>query len=69
VDDCHSGSLLSPARIPVTAATPERVAGLLAGHPLGLDCYFVKNQSSGLMLSVVLCGVTPWRLLATSVSW
>jgi hypothetical protein len=48
---------------------PQRVADLLAGHPLGLDCYFVKYQSSGLMLSVVLCGVTPWRLLATSVSW
>jgi hypothetical protein len=32
-------------------------------------CYFVKYQFSGLMLSVVLCGVTPLRLLATSVSW
>ena len=31
--------------------------------------YFVKYQFSGLMLSVVLCGVTPLRLLATSVSW
>jgi hypothetical protein len=31
--------------------------------------YFTKYQFSGLMLSVGLCGLTPWRLLATSVSW
>jgi hypothetical protein len=31
--------------------------------------YFTKYQFSGLMLSVVLCGVTPLRLSVISVSW
>jgi hypothetical protein len=43
-------------------AAPAAGAELLAG-------YFTKYQFSGLMLSVGLCGVTPRRLPAISVSW
>ena len=34
---------------------------------LSADRYFTKYQDSGVMLSVGLCGRTPFRLFATSV--
>ena len=56
------------ARSPGHSTTPLKFEEPLSpsGRPPG---YLVKYQFSGLMLSVVLCGVTPRRLLAISVSW
>jgi hypothetical protein len=41
----------------------------MAGTPLPVIVHFTKYQFSGVMLSVGLCGSTPFKLLATSVSW
>ena len=69
----HSG-LCRPrrprAQVPAAAATQTAGtsgSGTLLAPILALG-YFTKNQFSGLMPSVGLCGRTPFRLLATSVS-
>ena len=61
----HGGSV----RLSCIAVSGQAVPGAGIVACPQLVGYLVKYQFSGLMLSVVLCGVTPFRLLAISVSW
>ena len=71
---CSTWSTVTLAAYCRSPGHPDRAPNGAGGRPrppapgrqLG---YFVKYQFSGRMLSVVLCGVTPFRLLTISVSW
>ena len=63
---CHPSRYIRPYRTSIAADLFRSVYWVLRRRraPSG---YFTKYQFSGLMLSVGLCGLTPLRLLATSV--
>ncbi len=65
---CAAGEPARAAsRVARVAAKVSSRSGSVTPAGPGGRAYLTKYQSSGLMLSVGLCGLTPRRLLATSV--